>query len=46
MRVFYNVSLKDKRIEYLKPDHSYRIDENNVKHVMCGKNFIQKLNEL
>ena len=46
MRVFfYNVSLKDKRIEYLKPDHSYRIDQNNIKHVMCGKNFIQKLNE-
>jgi hypothetical protein len=46
MRVFmYNLSLKDERIDYFKPDHSYRENIKKCEQVTCGENFIKKLNQ-
>ena len=46
MRVFmYALSLKDDRIEYFKPDHSYREDIDKCEQITCGENFIKKLNQ-
>jgi len=46
MRVFmYDLSLKDERIDYFKPDHSYRENIKNCEQVTCGENFIKKLNQ-
>jgi hypothetical protein len=45
MRVFmYDRSLKDERIDYFKPDHSYRENIKKCEQVTCGGNFIKKLN--
>ena len=47
MRVFfYNISQKDNRIEYLKPDHGYKVYEKNIKGKdTFGQKYINKLNE-
>lgn len=46
MRVFmYDLSLKDERIDYFKPDHSYRENIKKCEQVTCGENFIKKLNQ-
>lgn len=47
MRVFmYQLSLKNEHIDYLKPDHGYRIyDKNYFIKSTCGENFVKKLNE-
>lgn len=45
MRHFmYKKSLKDNRIDYFKPDHGYRENNNNHKFITCGKKYIEKLN--
>jgi hypothetical protein len=46
MRAFmYDLSLNDDRIDYFKPDHSYREQIEKCKQVTCGENFIKKLNQ-
>lgn len=41
----YSYSLKDKRIEYFKPDHGYRINRiEELKNITCGQNYIKLLN--
>ena len=43
---FYNLHISDNRIEYLKPDHPYRIhDMKRFDTITCGQNYINKLNE-
>ena len=45
MRVnMYDRSLRDSRIDYFKPDHGYRVvNENELNNVTCGEIFIKLL---